>query len=387
MGNKSLLFFGEAAALYHVVRPLVLAEALDANKYKVYFACNARTHDLFKRSTNIEFLNISSVESEAFAKAATYGDFSPNEGELFECLKEDLDIVDTVRPSLIISDLRFTASIAAELRRIPHIAVANVYWSPFRDLDFDPRPPNLSLASPSRTKSATQMLNTLRGQFGLPSLQGFCEVVTRGDFTLYSEPPGFIKLRKYPRNHVFLGPVLWSPAVPPPNWWHTWNSGLPLIYLTLGSTGPVSVVRDILPGLQALGVNVLVATAGRFEIKSSRCNTYLAKYLPGTDVCRLADAIICNGGSTTAYQALTCGKPVIGLWANIDQYLSAMSIANTGAGMCARAADVDSRRIGSMVSAVLRDRRYATCAKRLASLMNRYDAPTRFRQVIERVID
>ncbi|RXL56259.1 hypothetical protein EO238_33760, partial [Citrobacter sp. AAK_AS5] len=45
--RKRILFVGEAVTLAHVVRPAVLARALDPSRYEVVLACDERYLKLF----------------------------------------------------------------------------------------------------------------------------------------------------------------------------------------------------------------------------------------------------------------------------------------------------------------------------------------------------
>src|SRR5207253_1346820 len=91
-------------------------------------------------------------------------------------------------------------------------------------------------------------------------------------------------------------------------------------YATLGSSGRRDKMRELMKSFSRLPFRVMMATAGNDVLETS-CNIYRQKYLPGKIMAKKALAVISNGGSTTGYQALLEGKPVVGISSNLDQYL------------------------------------------------------------------
>src|SRR5438309_11465761 len=68
-----------------------------------------------------------------------------------------------------------------------------------------------------------------------------------------------------------------------------------------------------------LGYQVLVATAGRSKLRAVPRHVHVADYLPAHLAARRAAVVVSNGGSTTGYQALAEGRPILGIAANLDQ--------------------------------------------------------------------
>ncbi len=308
-------------------------------------------------------------------------------------IAEELDLFSKIRPSLVVGDMRLSLSTSAELSDIPYAALSNVHWSPYRNLGFAPVPPQ-GIGARLRRKVREEILpwlprrgmtpsfNRVRRRRGLSLFTNYMDLATRGDYTLYADPPGFIQTSPLPRNHLFLGPILWSPAVPRPEWWGTWDPKLPLIYVTLGSTGVARILPKIARTLASLPATVVVAAAGRAALQTALKNVFAADYLPGFDVCGLASLVVCNGGSATAYQALSQGRPVVGIWSNKDQYLTMMAIEQLGAGRGCRASECDARTLGEIVTDVLRGRHYREAAQAVAAQFAAWDAPQRFREFV-----
>jgi UDP:flavonoid glycosyltransferase YjiC (YdhE family) len=78
--------------------------------------------------------------------------------------------------------------------------------------------------------------------------------------------------------------------------------------------------------------------------------------------------VICNGGSPTAYQALSQAAPVIGIPSNMDQLLAMRYIERFGAGVTQRAAQIHAGSLRTTVRRVLGDDNYRDRALALSRL-------------------
>lgn len=395
-GKKSILFVGEGVSLAHVSRPLVLAQSLDPNKFDIYFACDPRYQALLKVAPHIQYCPIRSIPSENFVSAINYGWFDWDKDNIESYIQQELELFGKVRPSLVVGDYRMTLSISAEVSGIKSAALTNFHWSPYSRMQvempsFPPRPIATRIKSrlerifkPAAERTNTAIFNSVRERYGLSVLQDFHQLVTMGDYTLYSEPPGFIDAESLPSNHIFLGPILWSPSVSKPAWWQTWDSTRPLIYVTLGSSGAAWQLPAIIRSLGEFSATIVIATAGRVQL--DKCaNVYSADYLPGLELCNLASVVVCNGGSGTVYQALNEGAPVVGLWSNVDQFYTMTTLERAGAGIACSATYFDPAAFKRAISTVLEDPKYRARAAELAQLFKSYDARERFRQFVHDV--
>jgi UDP:flavonoid glycosyltransferase YjiC (YdhE family) len=115
-------------------------------------------------------------------------------------------------------------------------------------------------------------------------------------------------------------------------------------------------------------------------------NAWVADYLPGETVAARARLVVCNGGSLTTQQALTAGVPVLGVAGNLDQHLNMEAVCRAGAGERLRAGTVDAATLRATVAQMLGRPSYAAAAARLAQVLARYDAPTRFRELVDQLM-
>jgi UDP:flavonoid glycosyltransferase YjiC (YdhE family) len=91
---------------------------------------------------------------------------------------------------------------------------------------------------------------------------------------------------------------------------------------------------------------------------------------------------VCNGGASTAYQALAAGTPVIGLPLNLDQSLVMSAIERAGAGILVRSGTATATAIGQAVSRALRDPALRSAAAKVAGWMQELDARIEFRRAV-----
>ncbi|MFV3495710.1 glycosyltransferase, partial [Mycobacterium tuberculosis] len=269
---------------------------------------------------------------------------------------------------------------SARLAGIPYIAIANAYWSPqarrrfpLPDVPwtrfFGVRPVSIlyRLYRPLIFALYCLPLNWLRRKHGLSSLGwDLCRIFTDGDYTLYADVPELVPTYNLPANHRYLGPVLWSPDVKPPTWWHSLPTDRPIIYATLGSSGGKNLLQVVLNALADLPVTVIAATAGRNHLKNVPANAFVADYLPGEAAAARSAVVLCNGGSPTTQQALAAGVPVIGLPSNMDQHLNMEALERAGAGVLLRTERLNTEGVAAAVKQVLSGAEFRQAARRLA---------------------
>jgi UDP:flavonoid glycosyltransferase YjiC (YdhE family) len=244
-----------------------------------------------------------------------------------------------------------------------------------------------SLARPCAFALHCLPMHGLRRSYGLPSL-GFNlrQVYTHADYTLYADIPDLYCMERMPAHHQFIGPVAWSPSFPDPDWWQDLPQNLPLVYVTLGSSGQSSLLPQILTALGQLDITALVSTAGAPLPQAWPDNVYPAAYLPGEAAVKKASLVICNGGSPGTHQALAHGVPVIGVAGNLDQYLNMAAIEKSGAGRVMRSGTFDAGKLVAVVQRMLADPTSREAARDLALRFARYDPRDKFNNIINEIV-
>lgn len=394
--RKRVLFVGEAVTLAHVVRPLVLAQALAPSRYEVHFAC-ANGYDFCFKDTNFTHWPIASISAQQFLQKLANGERLYDEDTLSGYVEADLKLLDEVRPDLVVGDFRLSLAVSAPLRKIPYAAITNAHWSIFSTIRHPPLPEHplarllgvaaasalFRLVYPIIFAQHAQPLNRLRQKHGLPALGGLREVYTHADYTLYADVPSLVRTQNLPPNHAYLGPILWSPPTREPEWWHTLSDGTPTIYITLGSSGQLDALPLLLEAVMDLPAQAMVATAGRKDIATVPGRVWVADFLPGMEAARRSALVICNGGSATVYQALSAGVPVLGVASNMDQFLTMGCVRDAGAGKLVRAGKASVQGLRNAITELLADKRYQERANCIAEECAQYVAQERFVALVD----
>src|SRR5690606_32296797 len=173
----------------------------------------------------------------------------------------------------------------------------------------------------------------------------------------YPDVECLVPTRNLPPQHRYLGPVLWSPRVEFDESLLAATGDRRLVYVTLGSSGKLDVLPVLVQALARLPVQVVLATAGRTPDAELPPNVRAYPFVPGDLLARHAALVISNGGSTTGYQALSQGTPVLGIASNLDQYLAMQVIERAGAGVLVKARSVSVQHLEEGVFRLLNDRR------------------------------
>jgi len=392
---RKVLFVAEAVTLAQVVRLATLARALDRDRFEVHFAAAAFDEMIFA-DTAFTRHRIHSLAPDTVAARVASGRRIYGRRTLGRYVTEERALLRALRPCLVVGDLRLSLSVSAAREHVRYASLINAYWSPHVVREDFPLPdhPIVKLlgvdlaaryfpkARPAVFRHFARPVNALRARNGLSSLGSLEDVLTHGDHTLFPDVPALIPTRDLPAHQKYLGPVLWSPPVPLPAWWSTLDPQRPTIYVTLGSSGRTDRLPLVIEVAAGLGYQVLVATAGRGKLGAVPRHVHVADYLPGHLAARRSALVISNGGSTTGYQALAEGRPVLGIAANLDQYLAMTAIQDTGAGVLLRAGTLDRETLSEALHRVS-EPAYADAAGRLRDEFARWDASATFAAFVD----
>lgn len=387
-----ILFVCEAVTLAQMVRLATLARALDARRYEVHFA-SAQFDELVFGGTSFVRHHIHSLPPRTIEARVAAGRRLYGRRTLSRYVAEERALIAAVSPALVVGDLRLSLSISAPAERVPYAALINAYWSPLTVRRGFPMPdhPIVRLLGVHRAQRSfpralplvfrhfARPVNALRKRHGLSALGSLPDILTHGDHTLFPDVPALVPTRDLPAGQRYLGPVLWSPPVRLPAWWTALDPGRPTIYVTMGSSGRVQKLGMVVDVAARLGLQVLVATAGRAQLGGALApHVFVADYLPGHLAARRSFAVISNGGSTTGYQALAEGKPVLGIASNMDQHLAMTAIEDAGAGLLLRAGNVDEQGLAQALGHLADDPSFTAAARGLADEFVRWDAAANF---------
>lgn len=394
-----ILFMAEAVTLAHFARIVALAKTLDPKIYSVIIASDPRYIEL-EAPLDCIFHPIYSIPTSEFTQALAHGQPLYNTKTLIRYVEEDLTLLDTVKPDLVVGDFRLSLAVSAPLRKVPYASIVNAYWSPYALIDYPI--PDLYITKLLGIKLAqkffdfarsiifslhAQPLNQVRHHFGLPSLgRDLRNTYTWGNYTLYADLPEWIPMLPMPPCHHFIGPVLWSTHTPLPEWWHSLPMDRPIIGVMLGSSGQSDLLSIVLATLSKLPVIVVAATGEKKMNSKLPVNTFVAEYLPIAKMVERVQILICNGGSLTTSQALANGVPVIGLCSNMDQLLNMQAVERLGAGFALRAGQLTENSLLSIIDLLLKNASYAVAAAIIGKKQKQVNFHECFQSVISGIL-
>ncbi len=395
--RPKVLFVAENVTLAQVVRLKVLADSLDPQNYEVHFASSEFSPLVFEGTAFNQHL-LFTTDKERVFRALQSGQRLYEKNLLERYLEADLALLDAVKPDMVIGDFRLSLAISAPLRAVPWASMINAYWSPYAERESWPVPDHpivkilgedltahyFPMAVPKVFAHFAAPLNRMRRRYGMKEIGSLLEVLCAGDHTLYPDDPELIPTCNLPPHHEYLGPIFWAPQRPLPVL--PACSEKPLVYVTLGSSGRVDALPSVLEAVAALNVVAVVATAGRTQLEMLPANAVSADSVAGDEMARRAAVVVCNGGSSTAYQALREGTPVLGIASNFDQFLSMQAIERAGAGVLLKARSINAETARSALRRLVSDARFRTAAQQVAARFATSNAPARFQAWLARVL-
>jgi len=366
---KKILFVVEALTFAHVARSAILAKALKSSGYEIHFACH-----------NNQYLSLMAKELEGIRLwplkyHVSYSDFvrsmshfrSPYDINMLGAyISEELELFNEIKPDMVVGDLRYSLALSCPKANIYYVNVVNAIWSPFVRQNLIN--PNNSLSQyfgafwansvfqfvgKRMSRSICQPFNQLRVKQGLPIFNDVFELHCAGDMNLHPDPPELFDVPFLPKNHEFIGPILYSVNPPTSPDLNLLEPSLPVIIVTLGSSGAVDCLPNIIGCLEKMPVSLLVATSGRKDVIANNSHTIISDFFCARRVIQKSSLVISNGGSPISYLALSQGVPVIGVVSNMDQRLTAQAIEKYGAGLVLSAESLNENKLKQAVNRIL----------------------------------
>ena len=125
--RKKILFFAEGVTFTHIGKPVILAKYLASAGYKVYLARDPR-HGKFSDDRNFSTVDMFAQSTEQFADNINRGKPLFDYQTLKQYAETDLEILNQVKPDIVIGDLRFSLATSARKFDIPYVNLTHAYW-------------------------------------------------------------------------------------------------------------------------------------------------------------------------------------------------------------------------------------------------------------------
>lgn len=156
----------------------------------------------------------------------------------------------------------------------------------------------------------------------------------------------------------------------------------PTVYLTLGTVfnRDLEVFSRVLEGLEGKDVNV-IATVGPDRdpdaLGPQPANIRLFGYVPQAQLLGRCDLVICHGGASSTFGALSFGLPLLILPRGADNFYNAERVLSAGAGRSLLDDEITAEAVGNEVAFLLTDDDCHNAAALIAGEITAMPAPAR----------
>ncbi len=339
--RKKILFFPVESGLAHITRSLAIAEELKKRRHEVIFAITPNKQTFIKKS-GIRTVDLPECLSET--------DFVTNINKLKDkvfianLVKEDLKVLNTIKPDAVVVDFRPPSTAAAVLYNRPAFFLTGSGGLPFGCHIPNPQLPNFlfslieSLLQKAVWRAKFQFLEPV-----LTVAQQYDNTITFDSFyqkMIYIVPEISTYLPRVAReiSIFYTGPIIWPGFERyQPRWLDTLKPSGKTIYLTFGGTGfDKEKLINTAVELTKIGYTVVVSTGTIAEVSDfpQMENLFVEKYVSGNEIVKKVDLVVCHGGYGTLIQAVLAGKPTVSIPFNPDQLLHSLRFRELGLGEC-----------------------------------------------------
>jgi MGT family glycosyltransferase len=256
--------------------------------------------------------------------------------------------IEAVRPDLIWVDTNATgAAVVAEASGVPwahympHPHPGPARGVPVFGPGFAPstsqlarlRDAGLTALKPLAFRSFVRSHNSHRAALGLSAFDGIEDLYVVAPLLIQFSAEPFEYPREWPENVRLVGPALWEPPGPEPEWLAAEQRPIVLVTASTEFQDDAKLIRCALEAFAGRPYAIVATTAahdpGDFDIPP---NARVERYLPHGPILRRAAAVISHGGMGTTQKALAAGVPVCAVPFMRDQFEVARRVEHCGSG-------------------------------------------------------
>lgn len=341
-----ILIFFHGYALAHTMRPLVLARALRDRGYSVVLAGRG-PHVVRLRQEGFGVHDVETLPQCRMDQFVRRGDYSYYNAEWIErCVASERSLIQMLKPALVVHEMKPTAQLSARLEGVDDARITQAYNHPAYAHRL-PLMPGFDVAP---------------GPFDEFLARHAEQVQRQHSFYLLADVPELHPTKREIGGYTFVGPMLDSQPEPDSLGIldDGWDTDLPLVYLTCGSSGRRPDYLDqLVPAMRDRPFRLLITTAGRWDPAPGQrlpVNVKVVPFLNGEWTMRRAELLVGVVGIGAIYQALGQGKPVIGSPEHLDQEYHLNRVRDLGMGLKIDRTDWDTPNILFAIEQVLADR-------------------------------
>lgn len=400
--KQKILFFAESLTLAHITRPWALASSLSDQDYDIYFAVSSLPVFLKNNMKTMQLIDLkTSIDSNLFTSCLEKATLPFTEETIYQQVQEDLLIIKNIQPDVIVGDFRLSLSISTEIAKIPYVNINNICWSPHAKQksivpDVELRHKwGLQLShlffkfgKTNIFKKLAKPFNTVVKKFGIDiKFDSILDVYCDGDRVFFADIEELVPTTQLPSHHIIGGPINFSFPNTNTVQYTDFPVDRPIVCISLGSSGPSKLLEGIVESLSSLPINIIVSTAGKAFKELNLKNVKVEKYVSITEIARIADLVICSGGSATAYPCLTEGVPLLAIPSNLDQFQFAQALVNKGVAKLIRPESVlIKNNLILAVKEILFQPEFKARAIEFKNEILKYNFSNKFQQLIENLL-
>ena len=248
------------------------------------------------------------------------------------------EMIEDEKPDVLLVDIMaFGALATAEASGVPWAA-----WLPYpawlRGRGVPPYGPGLRpMAGPTgRVRDAalsalgaigpgrrvTAAVNRGRSAAGIKPLRSADAVLLRPPLLLSMTAEAFEYPRTWPESFRLIGPCVWEPPVPSPEWLSRDSRPVILVSTSSDFQDDGRLIDTAFDALRDRDDLLVVATVPSTQISFPRCppNARVERFLSHQAVLQRAIAVVCHAGMGTTQKALAAGVPVCAVPFGRDQF-------------------------------------------------------------------
>ncbi len=338
--SKTIVFFPFQIGLAHITRSLAVAEELFRMGHTIKFVVSKQKHHII-RKTPVPLIHLTSISNKDHIQNTN---FFRDIKLLKKVVSIEYAYLKKIKPDLVVVDYHLSALASSAALSIPTVLITHGSGLPcyFRipDLGFPFYldilvKPFISWWIMIAKRLYLQGLHHVSKDLGNSlSLNEWFKTA----YYLLPEPKGYFISNNNNLKIFHTGPLYWK----------GFDKKLPksidiirpdgkTIYVTFGGTGfdKVKLIK-LAKELIQNGYRVIV-TCGTIADKKdfmTHKRLFINDFLPGEEVMKRVDLVICHGGYGTLIQAIRQNKPFIALAFNPDQIVHSYRMKEMGLGVC-----------------------------------------------------
>jgi MGT family glycosyltransferase len=393
--SRRILVIPDGNWLAHTTRPLEIARVLRDAGDEVIFAGSGQYMRL-PRDLGFEIHDLCTIDPAlVLARARSGRVYFYDERDIAAGVDAELELYERLQPDLVLCDFRLTAGTSCELASLPLAVVLNSSWTNYCAARVN-APEHLIFTRLVGRRIANRMLpwvkhlitsfdcrpfRRYRRRLGLSQPANIWDV-WRGDLNLIADIPEYGPTAQLPESFRYVGPLIWEPAVPAPDWLERLDPQRPTIYFSMGSTGNAAMFEHAVRLFAGTEYQCLMTTAGLTTLRDVPSNFFVVDYAPGSRLLEKSDVVVCHGGNGTIYQAMQQGVPIVGIPTMHDQESNLDRVENLGIGIHLSELRFRPEHLSAAIARILAESSYRENAVRLQEVLRSYDAPTACRDLI-----